>query len=304
MEQAYELKFQSEGSTELFVTCCGCSKTQPLHSFGPAVKPHFLIHYVMDGEGRFNIGGKEYPLKPGYGFLIEPDEMTFYQADAENPWTYVWVGFGGTMAAELMHRCGLSVQHPVFTSEEGDLLYQTVLDMMEHSTYSIENDLRRNGQLNIFLSLIAKSRPLESEDDSDKANSYVKRAVEFVCNNYCNPIKVTDIADYVCINRSYLYTLFEQQLKMSPQQFLTMFRVAKATELLELTSIPIESIALSCGYGDAMVFSKVFQKTKGLSPSAYRKKVKNGELKRKKSDLEQIAVFLATNGRDTEDITK
>ena len=32
---------------------------------------------------------------------------------------------------------------------------------------------------------------------------YVRKAVEFIQTNYANPIRVTDIADYVCINRSY-----------------------------------------------------------------------------------------------------
>ena len=43
-------------------------------------------------------------------------------------------------------------------------------------------------------------------DEEDKGNQYVKKAVSFIQSNYCNPIKVTDVADYVCINRSYLYT--------------------------------------------------------------------------------------------------
>ena len=40
MEQAYELKFSEDRNSALYVTCCGCSKTEPLHSFGPAIKPH------------------------------------------------------------------------------------------------------------------------------------------------------------------------------------------------------------------------------------------------------------------------
>ena len=70
MEQAYELKFSEDRNSALYVTCCGCSKTEPLHSFGPAIKPHYLIHYVMDGKGVFTIDGQEYPLRAGYGFLI------------------------------------------------------------------------------------------------------------------------------------------------------------------------------------------------------------------------------------------
>ena len=36
MEKAYELEFGGEKSGSLYVNCCGCSKTEPLHSFGPA----------------------------------------------------------------------------------------------------------------------------------------------------------------------------------------------------------------------------------------------------------------------------
>ena len=56
-----------------------------------------------------------------------------------------------------------------------------------------------------------------------------------------------------------------------PQQFLTTFRITKARELLDSTNYPIESIALSCGYSDALVFTKAFHAMKGMSPSKYRK---------------------------------
>ena len=77
MEQAYKLEFINEQIEGLSVSCCGCSKTEPLHSFGPALKPHYMIHYILSGRGKFSIGGKEYPLEEGYGFLITPDELVF-----------------------------------------------------------------------------------------------------------------------------------------------------------------------------------------------------------------------------------
>ena len=49
MEKAYKLEFQTEQSGNLILNCCGCSKTEPLHSFGPAVSPHYLIHFVLSG---------------------------------------------------------------------------------------------------------------------------------------------------------------------------------------------------------------------------------------------------------------
>ena len=293
MEKAYKLEFAGEQTGSLYVNCCGLSRTESLHSFGPALKPHYLIHYILSGKGKFSIGGKVYPLEAGYGFLITPDELAFYQADEKEPWTYVWVGFSGAQAAEYIANIGLSVRQPVFKSDASEELYQIVKDMMEHNTFGLSNELRRNGQLGVFLSVIAEGSRLERANEADRANIYVRKAVSFIQSNYCNPIKVTDVAEYVCINRSYLYTLFQNSMGMSPQQFLTTFRITKATELLQLTDLPIESIALSCGYRDPLVFAKAFRQMKKMSPSGYRKEMQKGDSRRNQEYLRQVEEFIS-----------
>ena len=293
MEKAYKLEFENEQMGALVVNCCGCSRTEPLHSFGPALKPHYMIHYILSGKGVFRTGGREYPLEAGSGFLIVPGHLAFYQADEKEPWTYVWVGFSGSGVESFVAYTGLSARQPIFQSDRSDELYGSVRDMMEHNTYGLTNELRRNGQLQIFLSLIAESAGTQARPEEDKANQYVKRAVEFIQRNYCNPVKVTDLADYVCINRSYLYTLFEHSMGMSPQQFLTAFRLTRAAELLAVTQLPVESIALSCGYNDPLVFTKAFKQMKGMSPSAYRKELQKGETRRNKEYLRQVEDFIS-----------
>ena len=288
MEKAYKLLFNTEESDDLYVYCCGLSQTEPGHSFGPALKPHFMIHYVLSGKGSFSIGGKRYPLNEKYGFLIVPDELAYYVADENDPWTYVWIGFGGRRAEEIVSQLGLSLQQPVFKSEKSKDIYDIVKDMMDHNTFSVEDDLRRNGLLSMFLSVIASGLSVTPKSDSGSANDYVNRAQAYVRSNYCNPIKVTDIADYVCINRSYLYTLFQNALGISPQQYLARYRIAKAVELLQLTSLPIESVAISCGYSDPLVFSKAFRQEKGISPSTYRKSLPKSDNAAGKEHLQQV----------------
>ena len=85
MEKAFKLDFVNDKTGSLYVNCCGCSQTAPLHSFGPASKPHYLIHYVLSGKGHFRFHDKEYRLEAGYGFLNQPNELAFYQADAKDP---------------------------------------------------------------------------------------------------------------------------------------------------------------------------------------------------------------------------
>lgn len=293
MEQAYKLEFPATAEGSLFTTSCGLSKTEPLHSFGPAVKPFYLIHVVLKGKGRFVSGDKEYHLSAGYGFLIAPDELCFYEADEKDPWTYVWVGFTGSGENECVEKLGITATHPVFKLNDTEEIYSIVKDMMEYNTHSFADKLRRNGDLALFLSVIAKRSDLNVEQEEDKANSHVQKAVDFVRMNYCDPIKVTDIADYVCINRSYLYTLFEQYLHVSPQQFLTLYRITKSLELLHATDYPIESIAFSCGYTDVLVFTKAFKRTKGKSPSTYRKEMRIGGAESSKVQLKELEEFIA-----------
>lgn len=292
MEKAIKLDFENDKAGSLYVNCCGCSQTEGLHSFGPASKPHYLIHYVLNGKGIFRFHDKEYCLEAGYGFLIQPNELAFYQADEKEPWSYLWVGFAGSRAGEYLKSMGLSERHPVFSCEKSEEMYSIVRDMMDHNTFSIADDLRRNGMLGVFLSVIADSAGVVAREEEDKGNQYVKKAVTFIQNNYCNPIKVTDVAEYVCINRSYLYTLFQHYLGMSPQQFLTTFRITKARELLDSTSYPIESIALSCGYSDALVFTKAFRAMKGMSPSQYRKESHRESSKEKLLEVERLITQL------------
>ena len=96
------------GNAHQIKDTCGYSTTAPLHSFGPAVRPHYLIHFILNGKGIFQKGDKTYHLETGQGFFIEPDELTFYQADAKEPWEYLWVGFNGTMVPELLKQIGRS----------------------------------------------------------------------------------------------------------------------------------------------------------------------------------------------------
>lgn len=58
---------------------------------------------------------------------------------------------------------------------------------------------------------------------------------------------------------------------MSPKEFLTQFRITRSKDLLTVTDLSVEGVAMSCGYGDAMVYSKTFKRIMGVPPSVYRK---------------------------------
>ncbi len=291
MEDAYVLQLSDRKFSELYLCSCGYSKCEPLHSFGPAVRPYYLIHCVLRGKGRYCIGDTQYSLEAGQGFLIEPNVLTFYQADADKPWEYLWVGFSGTNVKEYLLDLGLNNEQLAFRNEYMTELKQAIVGMMKHATGSITSQYERQSFLYSFFAILSRNSNLPVLQEQEGENIHVKHAVEFVRNNYFSGIKVADIAKYACVDRTYLYELFRKYLKVSPQEYLTNYRMSRAAELLTLTDLTMGEIALSCGYQSAFSFGKVFKAKRGITPARYREKNRSEKreyLESHKEKLEEI----------------
>lgn len=271
MEDSIKLRIRQKDYKDLFLCFCGEADCKPLHHYGPAVKPSYVIHYITKGKGTYTVNGHSYELCAGQGFIIYPNILTEYEADESDPWSYFWIGFDGSKADSYLKTAGFSHNNLIFTSSEGGLLKEYVNDMLEHNNISPSNELRLQGLLYMFLSVISSNAAPSPADNLGNTGIYVSKAIEYIQNNYYNDIHVSDIASYVSLNRSYLTTIFTSALGQSPQQYLTTFRITRAAELLRLTNLSIGDTARSCGYTDIFTFSKAFKKLKGVNPSKFRK---------------------------------
>ena len=207
MEDAYVLTLKNRKFSEFYLCYCGYAKCEPLHSFGPAVRPNYLIHLILEGKGRYQIGDTQYELTAGQGFLIEPEVQTFYQADKDDPWTYLWVGFNGSRSQEYLADIGLGSNHKIFQCEDTSGLRQLLVEILKKNTYTVENDFYREGFLYTFFGLLSGNIKGENISRHETENLYVRKALEYIQNNYHYGIRVSDIADYVGVTRGYLHTL-------------------------------------------------------------------------------------------------
>ena len=271
MEDSYVLQMKNPLFLDMSLWFWGMSECKPGHSIGPEVRPNYIIHCVLDGKGIFQINDKHYEVQKGQGFLIEPETLIRYKANEKEPWSYMWIGFSGARAEKYLADIGLHSGKPVFQCEKIDELKKIILKMFQYQHLSVANQYHLQGLLYEFLACVAEGvRGTDVQEESDD-NKYVREAVNFIRNSYFRGVTVAEIAEHVSVNRSYLYKLFEETFGMSPKEFLTRFQISRAKELLTWSDISIESVAWSCGYKDALSFSKVFKKTMGVSPTMYRK---------------------------------
>jgi AraC-like DNA-binding protein len=259
-------------NTDLRMYQCGTEKCESGHSFGPAVRDHFLIHYIHSGKGTFYDGNRVYPLGAGQGFLICPDMVTYYRADREEPWHYSWTGFHGIKAEGLLKSAGLTVETPIFTTDS-DFIGDCFFQMNEAGKLRHGSEIRLLGYLYLFLSeLVDRNR---AEELSDAAGSrkevYVRKVIEYIEMNYSRKIRIQELARQLGLDRSYLGSIFKERLGTPIQGFLLNFRLEKACGLMKNKNLSIGDISRSVGYDDPLLFSKLFKKNRGLSPREYQK---------------------------------
>ena len=268
MEDSYVLQLLAPKFKEFYLCFCGYAKCNPLHSFGPAVRPNYIIHYILEGKGIYQVGEQKYELSQNQGFLIEPETLTFYQATLD----ISLIGFGGARARHMLHDIGLNSSQLIFQCTYGNDLKQIILDMLKHTQSTTSNIYYLQGKLYEFFSVLSRDAAIETAPAISQESNYILEAISFIRNNYSRGVSVADVAAHLNINRSYLYTLFKNTLDISPKNFLTNFRISRAREQLILTDYSVEYIAHSCGYHDTLVFSKAFKSIIGFTPREYRKR--------------------------------
>jgi AraC-like DNA-binding protein len=191
----------------------------------------------------------------------------------EEPWSYTWIGFHGLKAESYLVQAGLDLNNPIFRYDKDDFISNCFKQMIGTKNLGRGKEARLIGLLYTLLSQLIENID-ENIIHSEKSNmpeKYIRKAIEYISMNYSIKTSIKDIAAYVGLDRSYLYTLFKEHLSISPQSFLINFRMDKACQLMLNPDLSIGDIARSVGYQDPLVFSKAFKKIKGASPSEYRR---------------------------------
>ncbi|WP_312371067.1 AraC family transcriptional regulator [Lachnoclostridium sp.] len=249
---------------------CGHEQCKPSHSFGPAIRPHYLIHFVLHGQGAYHVNGSVYHVGEGEGFLIHPGVTTLYCADDQNPWEYCWIGFDGYDVPTVLKLSGLSHTSLILKDYSNGMLQKDLFSLILAFTERQGNDLFYLGLLYRCLSYIC--RPIQAPLGVVYEN-YISRAMDYIHNNYTYDIRVTDIAKFICIDRTYLYKLFINATALSPQEYLIQYRIKIAQQLLLESDLSVSEIAYSCGFRDASSFNKHFKKHLQIKPLKYRKSI-------------------------------
>ena len=178
----------------------------------------------------------------------------------------------GFMPPEVSHQCLcedelIVINIPSVMLKKGDLeilsrkVVLDVEDSLQPLIDLIHQDIKRNRSSMRYLYYYLYERLVEN-------NSF--RSVCYIREHFDQPVSVAELARLENYNIAYFNDWFKQQTGYTPAQYLRLYRIEKAKELLLYTNYNVLEIALQVGYNSHSAFSRAFKDSEGISPLAFR----------------------------------
>ncbi|MGL4238606.1 helix-turn-helix domain-containing protein [Tabrizicola sp.] len=102
-----------------------------------------------------------------------------------------------------------------------------------------------------------------------------RRCLELMRARLSDDISLDELAAEVQLSTFHFARMFKRTVGVPPRAYLTRLRLEKASDLLERTDLPVTEIAFEVGYSSNQVLARVFLKNRRISPSDYRRIVRD-----------------------------
>lgn len=121
---------------------------------------------------------------------------------------------------------------------------------------------------NLKIALFQHQSPKQETENDERTIYGITRYLQ---EHLTEEISLSVLSEEFHLNPQYISQLFKSEIGVNFLTYLTNIRMEEAKKLLLTTSLSIAEISEQSGYGDYRVFTKVFKKSEGITPSQYRR---------------------------------
>lgn len=254
----------------------------------------YEFYYLVSGERKIFLNGKNYKVKSGDMMLIPKREIhrtTFYGEGSEHE--RIAMSFDDEAAKRIIDSIGIQTFEQCFmerhlTIPEEDRgylegLFEKILIEYENVDEFSKLLCQMYGE-EIVLFIIRCQRKHHRNNVNDNNDEQVEsisiedlemeKAAQYMNEHFMEPLTLPMMAEKYCMSDSYFSRRFKQVTGFGFKEYLNMVRIRYACELLILTDMSVTEISEACGYMDSNYFGDAFCKRIKMSPRQYRKEKK------------------------------
>ena len=203
-------------------------------------------------------------IAKGELWIYPPNVMQRYTVYEKDRSVYRYLHFNGLHMEKLLLELCIPIEQPI------NHIKKSLTELFQKIATDAESDTalsRIRAEYHILHLLTELSKPPEEE----KPSGLLKRVVDSMEHSFSAPYNAKSYADMLCVSVSRFNHFFKESVGVSPHKYYMNIRIKNAQELLEQTDVPINVIAKTCGYEDALYFAQAFKKHVGTTPSEYRR---------------------------------
>ena len=109
----------------------------------------------------------------------------------------------------------------------------------------------------------------------DNTTRNIKTILDYIDENYMNPITIEELAESVNLSKHYFMRFFKKYMGMTCIEYINDYRLNIATNLLLTTGLQITEVAAKIGITNLSYFNRIFKKKYNMTPKEYRYNIDN-----------------------------
>ena len=233
-----------------------------------------LLIYCVSGKGKLSTPGWSGNIAPGSMLLLPQGLEHEYEAHSRDPWSVYWAHFQGTSTRIFTQYLGYREGRPVVDAGVSPGLIASFNGLMEvrRTGYSTRAFINAANQLRHLLTQSA----LEIRAHSGRSSKGfdLDQIQGFMLEHIDQTLSLDSLAATANLSRFHFSKRYKKLTGYSPIKHFLNMKMEHACQLLDSTDLNVQAIATALGYDDPLYFSRLFSKTIGTSPRAYRASIR------------------------------
>ena len=243
---------------------CECKHDANFAFDRPRGSVNYLMLYVKT-QAIFDFGGKTVRCEPNTFIIYNKDTPRCYRA-CGNEYINDWMIFD---CSEKLSDMGVVFDELVYIGESIDVskYFKLISDC-----YYRTGNMRSAGYLlkALFAEIFS-----ESEQGIDYSSfAHYRELLNLRSRIYSatdEEWSVERMAQQISVSEPYLHMLYKKAFGVTCNQDVINSRIEQAQHYLSYSDMTIEEVAFTCGYKNAVHFSRQFKQVSGMTPSQWRK---------------------------------
>jgi len=229
------------------------------------------ISFILSGRGNYTYKGVHYEVNAPYVLTQFPGYHYFYGPDTA--WEELYITYPSTYQKMLTDSGYYDQDRPCWPVQREGEFYQIVSRLRALLEDPYED--YRADQIDLTtLELLGISQRKQLAVKTNSSEERVMQIHQEVSENFMRPLNFQLLAKQRSLSYPYFRKIWAAKYKLSPTHYLNDLRITQATELLKSSAASIRELAFMLQYDDPFYFSKCFKKKYGMSPRAYREKMR------------------------------